>query len=287
MKLTFLLSAILPESQRLIDAAQHSNIETKIVFAKDVSLEIVNNQLSPISDFSECDAMISRIDIGSITGVHDSQIREMVLHTFPELQKKMLNGESYAKFPVFSKLAQMLTLQKNGVAVPNTYYQEKYQNPKFPLVLKALHGSNGQQVHYITNQQEWDEVTKLYQQGEYFLQDPLPIGEDYRVIMLGQKSIGAYKKVSTTGFASNLAVGGRVETVEPERLSEIVNIALRAANALHCEYAGVDVMYDDQNKPRVLEVNRGGGFTLIEKFVPEMNVAQEILNYLVQTRNVA
>jgi glutathione synthase/RimK-type ligase-like ATP-grasp enzyme len=207
-------------------------------------------------------------------------VRTYLLYAVPELEKKMLNGTTYKNYPDFSKLLQMIILKRDGVPVPTTSFSNDYSTTQLPIVLKSLNGSNGQQVHYVQTPNDLETYATQYGSGNFLLQKPLPIGADYRVIVLGNRAIGMHKKVTTSGFLTNVTAGGRVEPVEEERREHIAAIALQAARSFACEYAGVDVMYDDKGEPRILEINRGAGFNKMQEDLWKIDLAENIISYV-------
>jgi ribosomal protein S6--L-glutamate ligase len=59
-------------------------------------------------------------------------------------------------------------------------------------------------------------------------------------------------------------------------------IALKAADALGLEIAGVDLIVDDKKKAHVIELNYSPGFTGLEA-ATGLDIAGRIIDYVVET----
>ena len=65
---------------------------------------------------------------------------------------------------------------------------------------------------------------------------------------------------------------------KPIKLSEeLQNLAVKAANAVKTEIAGVDII-ESENGYQILEVNSIPGFTALQK-VTNINLSKEIIDY--------
>jgi RimK family alpha-L-glutamate ligase len=153
----------------------------------------------------------------------------------------------------------------------------------FPCVIKVLVGSFGEGVYLCHSEHEYrklieflknlDNQKKLLVQ-EYLGDQP---GVDLRVIVVGNKVIGAMKRTAPSGdFRANITIGGKGEPypVTPE----IESIALATTQALGLEIAGVDLLFD-KNGFKVCEANSNPGFNGFDHFC-NTNVGFEIVEYV-------
>jgi ribosomal protein S6--L-glutamate ligase len=87
-------------------------------------------------------------------------------------------------------------------------------------------------------------------------------GRDLRLFVVGDRVVAAIRRHAPEGsLRSNLHHGGTAEAYEPE--PALVEIALRAARAVHLEVAGVDIL-EGPDGPLVCEVNCSPGLEGIE-----------------------
>ena len=158
----------------------------------------------------------------------------------------------------------------------------------FPVILKGSGGDRGTNVFKIDNLKQLEEKVRELRKIEieggkrYMLQEFIPNSGDYRILVLGDKVLGAMKRTSQNfqkEFRNNFSVGGKVEVVEiPESIKKL---AVKAAKVCGLLVAGVDVVYrdDDVKKPVIWEVNKGPQFWGFME-ATKIDVPKEIIKFL-------
>ena len=167
------------------------------------------------------------------------------------------------------------------------YSQNSFMN--FPVILKGSSGDRGMNVFKIDNIKQLEakvrELRRIEIEGgkRYMLQEFIPNDGDLRILVLGDKVLGAMKRTSQNfkkEFRNNYSVGGKVEVVEiPESIKKL---AVKAAKVCGLLVAGVDVVYRDNdiNKPVVWEVNKGPQFWGFME-ATGIDVPKEIIKFLI------
>ena len=155
-------------------------------------------------------------------------------------------------------------------------------NLSFPMVFKQCYGSLGKQVKLISNIKELKEtyyssymIPHIYE--EYLSKHK---GNDYRIIVIGNKVIAAMNRINKKDFRSNIYLGGNGVDVTNSVSKDIKNIAIKANKILNLDYSGVDIMLDNNDSPTLLEVNSNPFFSEVEK-VTNINITKELIKYLV------
>lgn len=169
------------------------------------------------------------------------------------------------------KALTYLAFKKSNVQTPKTYVfpqtygtnilnhfekvKEHIDILKYPLVIKERFGSFGDQVHLVHNEEELKDLlkeigTKPLLAQEYISEEP---GVDYRLYIVNNTVIAAFKRQNPNDFRSNVNQGGTMTPFTPT--FELSNLAIRAARATGAFYAGVDVVYNGPLGYYVLEVN--------------------------------
>ncbi len=157
------------------------------------------------------------------------------------------------------------------------------------LVLKPLFGSQGQGVRKLEMQEALPVPMQQFVDGVYYFQEFIQsadVPHDYRVFVVGGKVISTMRRLGS-GFVNNVAAGGRCEAVVAD--DAMVDIALKAANAVNIDYCGVDVIQAITGEYYVLEVNsipawRGlqsvTGFNiaevLVDDFLRQLNEVSDV-----------
>lgn len=193
-------------------------------------------------------------------------------------------NQDTAEFQDISKLTQYMRLAYAGVPVPESYYVHPQNfsylltdsSVSFPLIIKSISGSNGQQNFLVHTPEELATV----EVNKPVIQRFLPNSFDYRVIVADDEVLLAYKRVrvDTSNHRNNVAAGAAREVVEvPE---EVSRIAVAAAKATRRNLAGVDVLQNSETgEYAVLEVNFNFGMTELSDGVAD-EYYTKLANYL-------
>jgi len=264
------------ETKGLTAAAQKTGAEVVTRLFSELSLQLNSGLNQLLKECEKFDHIVSRVE-----GRLANELRTILVTNSPIIRQRMLNGPSYSKYPILSKVQQYALFVTHDLPIPETWYQANYTEPlTFPIIIKGIVGSKGEAVHLVKNTTEFETLSNQYGQGGFITQTPLPIGEDYRILVLGGKVLGFMKKKASDGkFVTNIHAGGRAHLVEPERAPILEKLALATAQATECDFGGVDVMFDTTGQPRILEINRGAAYAGFEQINP-INVSTEVINFM-------
>jgi len=184
----------------------------------------------------------------------------------------------------------LLKLAINRIPVPSTlitenpYTARRYCGDKGKVVYKPLMGSLGlgstlvsdpDIAYHITRSLINIGIPSYYQE---YLEKP---GYDFRVFVVGDKAIGAMKRVQATGWKTNIAQGARGVKINENEYPEVFELAIRSVRTLKLDYAGVDIAYDKKTeKYYVLEVNAYPQWRGL-RVATGVDVAKHIVLYLI------
>ena len=133
----------------------------------------------------------------------------------------------------------------------------------YPVVVKKCYGAFGRQVFLAKNREELKRLrAELIREPHLYQKYINCCSMDIRVITIGGKAVCAMRRRATTPgeFRANAELGG---VGEPLKLDpSLVKIAEKASQVLGLEYAGVDLMWDEEGY-LVTEVNSNAHFKLI------------------------
>ena len=121
----------------------------------------------------------------------------------------------------------------------------------------------------------WKMLSRLGQPliVQEFLRSP---SRDIRVFVVGSQVVGsAYKYGVVGGWKTNVAQGGRM--VDDPVPDGILDMGVKAAEAMGLDYAGVDIIESDRG-PVILEVNGAPGWQAL-KGATGIDVAKKIVMY--------
>lgn len=151
----------------------------------------------------------------------------------------------------------------------------------FPVVAKEVRSQRMQRVYLLNSAADFDKLPKTVNSGStarYLFQKFIHIDREFRFLVLGNKVGIIHTKTlrDNTGFKIGYKNEDEYpEFLDPNEVSETLKqTAVKAANVLHVEIAGVDMCRErTTGKIYVFEVNRGPGVdydTDVSQELPEM-----------------
>jgi tetrahydromethanopterin:alpha-L-glutamate ligase len=131
------------------------------------------------------------------------------------------------------------------------------KNEKFKknekLVIKPLFGSQGEGVRLV-EKNKLPVPMDAFVDGVFYLQKFVNTGHnkhDYRVFIVGNQAVAAMRR-SGDSWLHNVAQGAQCEATDE---ADVLELAIKAAQAIDIAYCGVDIIRDADGKLWVLEVN--------------------------------
>lgn len=195
-----------------------------------------------------------------------------------------------------------LTLMKNNIPMPETiiapmtfanigytnydFLTQVADRLDFPMVVKECFGSFGQQVYLVNNYEELQKLMQSTTSKPLIFQRYIStsFGRDIRLQVVGDKVIAAMYRYSDNGdFRANLTIGGKMKPYIPT--DEQCDLALRACHAIGLDFAGVDILFGENDKPLICEVNSNAHFKNIFDCTG-IDAAKAIIDYIVDNLRI-
>jgi glutathione synthase/RimK-type ligase-like ATP-grasp enzyme len=192
-------------------------------------------------------------------------------------------------------------LLEAGVRYPKSAYVESINDLKkelvkweFPAIVKLSQGGrHGMGTFWIREMEDIEKLVhvlegrreKAKEKGEkitpmrgFLIQEYIRNDGDYRVMTVGYKCIGGFKRqVKEEKLILNKSQGNSVAVKDLP--SDVIEIAERAAKVLGVEVAGTDIIRDIKTgELYIVEVNEAPQFKVFEKRT-KVNAAGAILTY--------
>ncbi|WP_432358360.1 ATP-grasp domain-containing protein [Sporosarcina sp. UB5] len=196
-----------------------------------------------------------------------------------------------------NKAKQYIQLAKNNIAMPKTiiapkvypkftiegsgYYEKVIEKLGFPMIIKEGHGSFGMKVYLIETEEDFYVKVDELRGVDYVFQQFIATsrGRDIRVNIVGGEVVAAMHRFSETDFRANITNGGEASVIE--LTLEQKELAIRAAEAVGAEFAGVDLLFGENEAPLVCEVNAAAHIRNIYN-VTGINVADRMISYILR-----
>jgi len=196
-----------------------------------------------------------------------------ILHALRELGVLVWNDARAIERCVDKSMTSFL-LARAGIATPDTWAVQDPEAARAivareavhgPLVLKPLFGSQGRGLRLIKTPKELPPPGEIAG-GVYYLQRFVGVErdgfQDFRLLVSGGRVVAAMMRHSAD-WITNIKRGGRPVTVVAN--DDTKALAVRAAAAVGADFAGVDILYDHDQRPSVLEVNSMPAWSGLQK----------------------
>lgn len=196
-----------------------------------------------------------------------------------------------------NKAKQYLQLAQSHIPMPKTivapkvypsfsiaetgYYEQVLKQLGLPMIIKEGHGSFGMRVYLIETEEAFYEKVEALRGVDYIFQQFIASsrGRDIRVNIVGGEIVAAMYRHSETDFRANITNGGTAEVIELNEAQK--TLAIQAAEAVGAEFAGVDLLFGENDTPLVCEVNAAAHIRNIYN-VTGINVADAMIQYILR-----
>jgi RimK family alpha-L-glutamate ligase len=209
-------------------------------------------------------------------------LRLGVLHALRERGVPVWNDARAIERCVDKSMTSFL-LSRAGIATPATWAFESHKEARAiikretatgALVLKPLFGSQGRGLILIRTLDNLPPPEHVAGRV-YYLQRFVGVERggyyDFRLLVVHGRVVAAMQRHSSH-WITNIKRGGRPVAVAVNE--EMKMLALRSADAVGADFAGVDILYTSDGHPTVLEVNSMPAWSGLQRVTPTNIAAQ-------------
>ncbi len=246
------------------------NISVNLFFMEDIVCKWDNGSLNVYCckhNLLDYDVFIFRPDLKSF-------VEEIYfLAKYLDKNKKIVINQSFCDGRTNSdKVSFINILKKLKLNHPKTYIVNSYfcfkniiENVKLPVIIKDPHGWMGKEVEKLTSEKDANKFKNYFKSKTGLLiQEYIPVRSNYRVLVVGYKVLGVYKRIAAKNdFRGNLHQGGSGEKAKLSK--EMKNIAEKLAKVTKNDVLGVDLL-KYKNRVYVLEIENCPGFGGFRKY---------------------
>lgn len=193
------------------------------------------------------------------------------------------------------KIATYQTLATHNLPIPKTIIAPKVfyvtdhldlefirrveVNLGYPMIIKEAFGSFGEQVFLIEDTEQLLKIVKETIGKPFVFQEfvSTSYGKDLRLQVVGDKVVASMLRKSKNDFRANITNGGTMEKYEPTKEEE--KLAIAAAQAIGADFAGVDLLFGQGDKPIICEVNSNAHIRNLYNCTG-INVANDMIRYI-------
>ena len=238
-------------------------------------------------DFAHIDAVVVRtMPPGSL---------EQVVYRMDALAALQTRGVMVSNPPkaiecCVDKFLTTARLAAAGLPVPQTVCCEDaesalqaFEQLGGDVVVKPLFGSEGRGIMRVSHHELALRSFRTIERigGVLYLQKFVPHGGfDIRVLVLDGQVVGAIRRTSRDDFRTNISQAAKAESHELRH--EEAELALNATRVTEAAFAGVDLVYNRDREPLIIEVNAVPGWRAFAR-VTRLDVSDRFVTWLEQS----
>ena len=210
--------------------------------------------------------------------------------------KRLFNRADFIKL-CDDKMLTFIKCSDMGIKMPDTFagplVYTSIQEPHlefldeiinklgFPMVVKKVYGSLGEGVFLVKDKEELISLYKEICHNPILLQRYVSSskGRSIRVIVIDGKPFGAFIRKNGGDFRSNFGTTAGSEKLENS--AKYLVFAAKIAERLQIEYAGIDLLDDDNGDIVMCEINSNAFFEEFEK-TTGLNVAKAFAEMVIK-----
>lgn len=195
------------------------------------------------------------------------------------------------------KMLTFITCANKGINMPSTiagpliYTDLKEENYVFldnvikelglPMVVKKVYGSLGEGVYLVNTKGELRDLYTSIARNPVIFQRYVKtsFGQSVRVLIIDGKVFGSFIRKNNYDFRSNY--GDEASSKVLEKPEKFESFAQEISDKLQIEYAGIDLLLDENDEPILCEINSNAFFEEFEK-VTGLDVAKAIADMVVR-----
>ena len=135
----------------------------------------------------------------------------------------------------------------------------------YPYVIKECLGSYGGQVYLAEKPEDARSILKKIEGKDALAQEFISSsrGRDIRAYVVGGRVAAAMERYNASDFRSNITNGGSAKSIRITKEQE--ELAVTATKGLGLDFAGVDILFGQNDEPILCEVNSNAQFRDILK----------------------
>lgn len=208
-----------------------------------------------------------------------------ILHRLERQGVKIFNPPSAIEKAV-DKYYALTILEEKGIPVPRTIVAENahraldaFHELGDDVVVKPVFGSRGIGITRVSDPEIAQRIFRSldFLHHVLYLQEFVRHGrKDIRALVIGDRVVAAMNRVAR-GWKTNVSQGAKPVPLKPD--PELERLVVRAAKAIDCEIAGVDVM-EGPNGRLINEINSQPGFRGLQS-VTQIDIAGQIVDHAI------
>ncbi|MFZ5364635.1 MAG: ATP-grasp domain-containing protein [Patescibacteria group bacterium] len=229
---------------------------------------------------------IREFDVTLIRGVYPHMEKTRTIAKYlKRCKKEVVDRELYRKVYVVDKMFSYAALSFHGLPCADSWLFSSLSEFKksgvklpFPVLVKDLRGMHGRNIFKKDNKTQLLKLLTERDINDFFIQKIIKSNHYYRIFVIDGRIVASIKRYSLDYLSHHqVPLSGR--SAKHVLTSKQKALALKAVKASNADIAGVDLMYDQDGHPYILEVNRCPGFRALTR-ATGIDIAARVIKFL-------
>ncbi|MCS7138772.1 MAG: RimK family alpha-L-glutamate ligase [Crenarchaeota archaeon] len=264
-------------SRRLLEEANKEGVNCQIVDFKNTVILIKDGKISLKAFENGVKVILSRPK----TTLNSLMLYAMFLTKTLEEEGFYVLNSFQGYLNTLDKVITYRNLSLNKIPIPDSVISPSgrmFDEMNPPFFLKPTYGSRGRGIMFI---EDFRDLSFAEGRSVWIAQSSVREENwDLRVVVLGGRVIAVMKRTSEKPV-TNISQGGVGSFFEANE--EVKELAIKASNALKCEFAGIDISIKGGNA-FILDVNSQPDFKGVEESL-KINIARELIRHVCSEAN--
>lgn len=169
-----------------------------------------------------------------------------------------------------------------GIGAPDDHFIDFIEAEfSYPLIVKEIYSSFGAGVYLVKNREQLEQKRKELLYTPHLYQEFIQTsnGKDCRLQVVGNEVVASMLRTSETDFRANITNGGVMHPFDPPQ--QFKDVAIEASHLVGADFAGVDILFGEDDEPIVCEINSNAHIKNIF-MCTGVNVAERIIEYILK-----
>lgn len=160
-----------------------------------------------------------------------------------------------------------------------SFLEQVEKELSYPFIIKECFGSFGMQVYLVSSRDEAEKILSIKAGNSFLFQEYIKssTGRDIRLHVVGDSVVTSMLRYNEHDFRANITNGGFMKPYQPSEAQKM--LAVKVCNTLKLDFAGVDILFGEQDEPILCEVNSNAHFKNIFNCTG-INVADAIIAHI-------
>ncbi|HLS36595.1 MAG TPA: hypothetical protein VK061_10170 [Bacillota bacterium] len=256
-----------------LEEAKKQNVHLQFILREDLQIGLIDNRQS-LTYQGKPITIPNFAVVRTVEPLLNKHLETLGIRTFNSYEISSLCNHKMKTYYAMNKLKIPVM---NTLSIKRNHKLDKPPFP-FPFVLKEATGRGGEQVHFVKNEQMWDNIfAKLTTEDVVIQTTNVQLGKDLRVYVMGKDILCAILRESKGKFRANFTLGGSATLYELSQAEK--RLIKKIVNHYDFDFVGIDFLINHEGNLVLNEIEDVVGSRMISA-VTDINTLELYVSHI-------